>query len=206
MSFGPPVRNISLFIGRASSRLNTAFGAFGNDADMTLHMSPRSKIASLSSITATSAWTPSIVTEPERQEPVEYRMMFGVGPESSRTDQKLTRYGSVVLSDEYGTESVTLLIDDHHALVLAFCDGTAVTAGPSSVKSPLRFLSTNSRVRSAGCSESAVTRIGIHDLLSGPTLMVPVSAGRTDPAGTVASRASAVSGICVPLGLKLGAG
>src|SRR5437870_167317 len=103
-------------------------------------------------------------------------------------------------------ESVTALIDVHHAWVFAFCDGSAARGAPSSEKSPLRFRSMNSRVRSFGWLESAVTRIGIHPFASGPTLIIPVFAGRIDPAGRDADSPIGVSATCVPLGLKFGLG
>ena len=132
--------------------------------------------------------------------------MSGTAAESSRTDQKFTRYGCAGLPAPYLIESSTLLMELHHALVFSFCDGTATKAGPSSVNDPLRLRSTNSWTRSFGCSALAVTRIGIHEALVGPTCNAPFFAGRTAPRGSAAFGAISVSATCVPFGLKFGFG
>src|ERR1019366_5754716 len=133
-------------------------------------------------------------------------MMSGAAAESSRTDQKFTRYGCASLPGPYVTVSSTLLIELHHALVFSFCDGVATSAGPSSANEPLRLWSMNSCTRSFGCSALAVTSMGIHEALVGPTCNIPFFAGRTAPGGSAALGANSVSATCVPFGLKFGFG
>src|SRR5262249_51242687 len=94
----------------------------------------------------------------------------------------------------------------HHALVLSFCVGVAVSAGPSSEKSPLRFRSTNNWQRSAGCSALAVASTPTHDDCAGPSWIMPFRAGRTAPDGSFAVASTSTTRTCVPFGEKFGFG
>src|SRR5215204_6161415 len=211
----PPLTYMRRVVPRASVCERTSLAASGAPASRTLHESLLSNTALLSaSIAATSASVPLTAILPERQEPTEYRRMSalcgGASGESSRTDQKFTRYGSGCAPSAKGTDNSTALCDVHHAFVFSFWVGTAVAGGPSSSKTPLRLRSIYKRVRSAGWAGSAVAITRTQDRSVGPTLIAPVLAStrelRTASAGNVVFESRAESGTCVPLGLKFGAG